>query len=89
MGLKQKRYTAQEYIQIGMAFFLIGVLVNMVADGRMLGVILSRLITNNSWANTIQEISAGFSIPIFCISIYFNVRGLCMYRQQQRTKPDW
>lgn len=86
MDRKRKYYTPQEYIQIGMAFFLMGVLVNMVADGRMLGDVLSSLIPNNSWANTIQEISAGFSIPIFCISIYFNVRGLYMYRQQQRTK---
>jgi len=38
--LKRKTYTPQEYIQVGMAFFLIGIFVSTVADGRLMGVFL-------------------------------------------------
>ena len=82
MILKRKIYTPQEYIQIGMAFFLIGIFVSMVADGRLIGAFIANLIPDKSLLDSIQRIAAGFSIPIFCASIFFNVRGLVMYRSR-------
>jgi len=80
MVLKRKIYTPQEYIQVGMAFFLVGIFVNMLADGRFIGVLLASFIPDQSILDSIQGVADGFSIPIFCASIFFNVRGLVMYR---------
>ncbi len=82
MVLKRKTYTPQEYIQIGMAFFLMGVCVSMVADGRMIGAFFASLIPNISILDRIQGIAAGFSILILSASIYFNVRGLYLLRSR-------
>jgi hypothetical protein len=79
---KQKLYTPQEYILIGMIFLLIGVAAISVADGRLLDAFLASLIPNRSIMDRIQGIAAGFSIPISCASIFFNVRGLVMLRSQ-------
>jgi hypothetical protein len=83
MAFKHKKYTPQEMIQIGMMFFLLGVLVNMIADGRMIGAFVTKLITNSSLLHSIQGFSAGFSIPILGASIYFNIRGLTMLRSRK------
>ena len=80
MVLKRKTYTPQEYIQIGMTFFLIGLCINRVADGRMIGAFFANLIPDLSITDTIQGVADGFSIPILGASIYFNVRGLTMLR---------
>jgi len=82
MALKRKTYTPQEYIRIGMAFFLIGFCVSRVADGQMIGALLGSLIPDKSITNTFQDIAVGFSIPISCASIYFNLRGLSMLRSK-------
>jgi hypothetical protein len=83
MAFKHKKYTPQEMIQIGMMFFLLGVFVNMIADGRMIGAFFAKLITDSSLLSSIQGFAAGLSIPIFGVSIYFNVRGLIMHRMCQ------
>ncbi len=80
MALKKRNSTPQEYIQVGMAFFLIGIFACMVADGRLVGTIIISLIPNKSLLVSIQSAAAGFSIPIFCASIFFNLRGLTMVR---------
>lgn len=82
MAFKHKKYTPQEMIQIGMMFFLLGVFVNMIADGRMIGRLLADVISDPSLLNTIQGVAAGLSIPVFGASIYFNVRGLIYLRSQ-------
>lgn len=82
MSLKRKSYTPQEYIRIGMAFFLMGLFVNQVVDGRMIGYLLIKLLHDQSLMNGIQGFSAGLSIPISCISIYFNLRGLIDFRSR-------
>jgi hypothetical protein len=83
MVLKRKTYTPQEYIQVGMAFFLMGLFVSTVADGRLIGTFFASLIPNQSIKDAIQGAAAGFSIPISCVSIYFNVRGLAMLRSKR------
>lgn len=79
---KRKIYTPQEYIQVGMAFFLIGAFTSMVADGRLIGAFFANLIPDKSLMDSIQGVAVGFSIPISCASIFFNVRGLVMLRSQ-------
>jgi len=81
--LKRKTYTPQEYIQVGMAFFLMGIFVSTVADGRLIGAFFASLIPDQSIKDAVQGAAAGFSIPISCISIYFNVRGLAMLRSKR------
>jgi len=81
--LKRKTYTPQEYIQVGMAFFLMGIFVSTVADGRLMGAFFASLIPDQSIKDAVQGAAAGFSIPISCISIYFNVRGLAMLRSKR------
>jgi hypothetical protein len=80
MAFKNKKFTPQEMIQVGMMFFLLGIFINMVADGRLMGAFVAKLITNSSVLNTIQGFAAGLSIPILGASIYFNIRGLIMSR---------
>jgi hypothetical protein len=80
MVRKKRTYTSQEYIQIGMAFFLIGAFTNSVADGRLIGVYLVSLIPDQAMQALIQELATGCSIPILCASIFFNLRGLTMLR---------
>lgn len=82
MVLKRKTYSPQEYIQVGMAFFLMGLFVSIIGDGRLIGTFIASLIPNQSIKDAIQGAAAGFSIPISCISIYFNVRGLAMLRSK-------
>ena len=80
MAFKNKKFTPQEMIQVGMMFFLLGIFINMVADGRLMGAFVAKLITNSSVLNAIQGFAAGLSIPILGASIYFNIRGLIMSR---------
>ena len=80
MALKKRISTPQEYIQVGMTFFLIGIFVSMVADARLIGAFIIRLIPNKSLLVSIQNASEGFSIPIFFASIFFYLRGLTMIR---------
>lgn len=78
----RKPYTPQEYIHIGMAFFLLGIFVSQVADGRLLGELFANMLPESFSADAIQGMAAGFSIPIFCASIYFNLNGLVMFRSK-------
>jgi hypothetical protein len=80
MDLKKRIFTPQEYIQVGMAFFLIGIFTSMVADGRLIGAFIIHMIPDKSLLASIQGVLAGFSVPIFGASIFFNLRGLSMAR---------
>jgi hypothetical protein len=80
MALKRRKFTPQEMIQVGMMFFLLGVFVNMIGDGRLIGALFADLITNQSLLSTIQGVAAGLSLPFFGASIYFNIRSLSMLR---------
>lgn len=82
MAFKRKKFTPQEMIQIGMMFFLLGIFINMIADGNLLGTFISKLVTNSTLLNSIQGFAAGLSIPILGASIYFNIRGLITFRSQ-------
>jgi hypothetical protein len=82
MVIKRKLLTPQEYISVGMAFFLIGLLMNLLADGRLITAFFANFISAPYTFNTIQGMSAGLSIPILCASIFFNIRGLCMLRNK-------
>jgi hypothetical protein len=82
MVLKRKIYTPQEYIQVGMGFFLVGMFADLVADGRLIGTFFAELIPSKSLLDAIHGVAAGVSIPIFCISIFFNLRGLSMLRSR-------
>jgi hypothetical protein len=82
MTLKKRISTPQEYIQVGMAFFLIGIFASMVADGRFIGAFIISLIPDKSLLASIQGAVAGFSLPIFCASIFFNLRGLTMMQKR-------
>jgi hypothetical protein len=80
MALKKRISTPQECIQVGMTFFLIGIFASMVADGRLIGAFIISLLPDKSLLASIQGAVAGFSVPIFCASIIFNIRGLTMIR---------
>ncbi len=80
MVLKRRKYTPQEYLQVGMAFFLTGLFASRVIDDRLIGVLFADLIHDKSTLEAIQGAAAGFSIPLFCVSIFFNVRGLYLLR---------
>ena len=82
MVLKRKISTPQQYILVGMAFFLLAIFVSMVADTRLIGAFFASLINEKSMLDTIQGIAAGISIPFSCASIFFNIRGLCMLRSR-------
>ena len=80
MALKKRITDPQQYIQVGMFFFLIGITASIVAEGRFIGAFLSSLIPDKSLLALIQGAVAGFSVPIFCASIFFNLRGFSMTR---------
>jgi len=80
MALKNRISTPQEYIQVGMAFFLTGIFASMVADGRLIGTFIIRLIPHPSLLDSIQGAAAGFSVPVFCVSIFFYLRGITTIR---------
>jgi hypothetical protein len=80
MVLKRRKYTPQEYLQVGMAFFMVGIFASQMADGKMIGAFFAHLFQDKPLLDAIQGASAGFSIPILCVSIFFNVRGLYLLR---------
>jgi hypothetical protein len=80
MALKKRISSPQVNMQVGMAFFLIGIFVSMVADGRLIGAFIISLIPHTSLLDAIQGAAAGFSIPILCASIFFYLRGITMIR---------
>jgi len=82
MALKQRINTPQEYLQAGMALFIIAIFVNLIGDGRIGAAFFASLIPDQSLLATIQGIATGFSIPVSCASIFFNVRGLMMMRSK-------
>lgn len=82
MMLKRKIQNSQDYITAGMAFLLIGIFASMVADGRLVGAFFASLVPSASLMDTIQGFADGFSIPMFCASIFLNLRGLAMQRSR-------
>jgi hypothetical protein len=83
MMLKHKKFTPQEYIGLGIVFFLLGLFLSMFTDGRMIEVIITGLIHNNASVDFIQGIATGLLIPLSGASIFFNIRGLCLIRCQK------
>ena len=82
MVLKRKLSSPQKYIQVGMAFFLMGLFASQMADGRLIGAFFIKMLPGELSMDAIQGMAAGFSIPILCASIFFNLRGLTMLRSQ-------
>jgi len=82
MDLKRRISTPQKYIQVGMAFFMVGIVAYMVGDGRLIGAWLASFVHDQSVLATIRGIAIGFSIAVSCASIFFNVRGLVMMRSK-------
>jgi len=83
MAFKQKKYTPQDMIQIGMMFFLVGLFVNLMGDGRLIGRLLADVISDPEIVNFIRRAAAGLSIPFFGVSIYFNIHGLFLLRTRK------
>jgi hypothetical protein len=83
MVFKKKKYTPQEFIQMGMGLFLLGVFFSMVADGRLIGAFFANLIQNKSTMEIIKGVAAGLSVPAIGGSIFFNLRGLWLFRCQK------
>jgi hypothetical protein len=75
MVLKRYIKNAQANIMIGRVFFLIGIFSSMVADGRLLGVLLTSQFSGRA-LEIMQGFFGGFSIPMLLASIYFSMRGL-------------
>lgn len=82
MILKRNIQNPQDYIAVGMAFFLLSFITSTVAEGRLIGAFITSWITNESLIDTIQGFADGFTIIMSCASIYFNVRGLYMLRSR-------
>lgn len=82
MLLKRKIQDSKEYITAGMIFFLIGIFVSMLADGRLIGAFLIYLTPNESLIHTIQGFADGFALPMFFASIFFSLRGLVLRRSR-------
>jgi hypothetical protein len=82
MLLKRKIQDPNEYIMVGMAFFLIGIFASMLADGRLIGAFFIQLIPDEALINTVQGFADGFALPMLFASIFFNLRGLALRRSQ-------
>lgn len=82
----KKSYTPQEFIRVGMAFFLVGLFASMIADGRLIASIFERFVRDEFILNIIRGCADGFSIPVLCVSIFFNLRGL--YLMSRRAIMD-
>jgi hypothetical protein len=83
MAFKLKKYTPQEMIQIGLMFFLVGMFVNLMGDGRLIGRLLADVISDPAIVNFIRGAAAGLSIPFFGFSIYFNIHSLFLLRTRK------
>jgi hypothetical protein len=59
MTFKIKKNNPQDYIAIGMAFFLLGAFISMVADDRMIGAFIVNLARDQSAKDVIQGVAAG------------------------------
>jgi hypothetical protein len=79
MLLKRCNNKSQAYITTGGVFFLIGIFSSMVADGRILGVLLTNQFSGSA-LDLLQGFADGFSIPMLMASIYFSLRGLKLRR---------
>jgi hypothetical protein len=80
MHSKFKIHTAQEYMQAGMGLFMLGLFFTILSNGRLMGISFAPNIHQHSWLDFFQGVATGCSIPIFCASIYFNIRGLFLFR---------
>lgn len=80
MFLKRKKHDVHSYVRTGMAFFLLGILASQVADARIIGAFIANWIANAALLNFIQGFAQGFSLPLLLASIYFNLRGLALWR---------
>ena len=83
MEIKRKFHTPQGYITAGMIFFLVAICATQIADGRLLGAVLTGLIGNEALTGTIQGFADGFALPMFFASIFFSLRGYSLQRNQK------
>jgi hypothetical protein len=79
MLLKRCNNKSQAYITAGSVFFLIGIFSTMVADGRLLGALLTNRFSGST-LDLLQGFADGFSIPMLMASIYFSLRGVKLRR---------
>jgi hypothetical protein len=84
MARKQNDYSPQDYLRIGMAFFLLALLVSILSDGRMLGAVNISLFHDNAPMDFIQGFADGLLILLSGASIFFNLRGLYLLRCQRQ-----
>jgi hypothetical protein len=85
MAHKQKKYSPQDYIHLGIAFFLLALFVSVFTDGRMLGIINTSLLHDKALVDFVHGFVDGLIIPFSCVSIFFNVRGLYLLRCQNQS----
>lgn len=79
MILKRYNNNPRAHITTGSVFFLVGIFSSMVADGRLLGTLLTNQFSGSA-LDLLQGFADGFSIPILIASIYFSLRGLRLQR---------
>jgi hypothetical protein len=82
MILKRHSDDPQAYIAVGMGFFLAAMFTSMISDGRLLEAFLTGLLSGRI-LELVQGFCAGLSIPLSMASIYFNLRGLVLYRARR------
>jgi len=75
MMLKRYKENPQAHITAGSIFFLVGIFSSMVADGRLLELLLTNQFSGSA-LDHLQGFANGFSIPMLMASIYFSLRGL-------------
>lgn len=83
MNIKRKFHTPQGYIAGGMIFFLIAILATQIADGRLVGALITNLIGDEALTRTIQGFADGFALPMLFASIFFSLRGYTLQRNHK------
>jgi hypothetical protein len=80
MLLKRKIQNSLGYTRTGMVFFLIGICSSMIADGRLLGVLFTGLVSDEKTLQLLRVFADGFAIPMFFAAIFFLLRGVATQR---------
>jgi len=82
MLLKQRGRDYRDVLRLAWLCLLLGLLASGLTQGRFLAEVLRSPIASERLLNALHGLADGFSVVALGMSIYLNVRGAMLYRQQ-------
>ena len=83
MVLKRKFADPGQVYLVGLVFFLLGVACEQIGSGGIMAEMMDILVPGTGLPASVEGFFTGLSIPFLMAAIYFQLRSLCMHRDEK------